>query len=207
MSSERTAALVALVWSETLRPPLLGLEPPIALETARVAPNAQAIAFFRELEEKGNRGPLLQVPDALHMAPGIVLSLYHGRRTSHCWSSFTPPEVAAALDLVQRLPDAETLRAARELGFTTLVVDGEAEQRAYAPFARAHEGGLLRHLHGDGRRSAWEIRALSAPGSAPPGARAGASRRRRGRGRGGGAAARAGRRACAGASPGRPLRA
>ncbi|MDJ0852019.1 MAG: hypothetical protein QNK04_26915 [Myxococcota bacterium] len=45
-----------------LRPPWLGLEPRVAYTMHALAPDPEAVAFFRSLEARGSRGPLLAVP-------------------------------------------------------------------------------------------------------------------------------------------------
>jgi hypothetical protein len=53
---------IALVWVDTLRPVTLGFEPPVARALFRLVPDPEAIAFFETLAEKGNTGPIFEMP-------------------------------------------------------------------------------------------------------------------------------------------------
>lgn len=52
----------------------------------------------------------------------ILLSAWHGRRTSSCYGSAAMPLAAKLEELALRLPERPALAELRDLGFTTLVV-------------------------------------------------------------------------------------
>jgi hypothetical protein len=123
------AALLAVAAADVLRLPVaipgLAPRPPWRLEEIR--PDDASIAFFRELERQGNRGPLLELPlgDRRHLLEDtsrILLAGYHGRRTSACFGSYRPPGREALEALASRLPAERSVRELRALGFTTVLV-------------------------------------------------------------------------------------
>ena len=89
------AALVAVVFIETLRP---GLPARFHFEMRPLRPPEHAIAFFEELAALGNAGPLMELPvDGPSLDRGstsMLLSAYHHRRTSRCYNSFLPASAA-----------------------------------------------------------------------------------------------------------------
>lgn len=158
-------ALVAIAWIDVVRPPLPGLPPRVPLQTFALAPDAPTLAFYRTLAASGNAGPLLEVPMDDQRAAGVLLSLWHRRRTSRCYGSYSPPVVEAVIRIAGRLPGRDAVLAAGELGFTTIVVRTRSLRKAFDAFARTPEGRVLRPVHRDGRRAAYEIRGV---GATPP---------------------------------------
>jgi hypothetical protein len=161
--------LVVLVFVESVAAGGLGLPSGVPVEAHAIRPAHDRLAFFEELERAGNRGPLLEVPIDFtrgHYTLGasseqLLLSAYHGRRTSGCYNSFVPPETRALEGLANGLPGLPALRAAAELGFTTIVVHhpGEREvlERWLERFEAAAAEGSLRLVHHSPDASAFEI--------------------------------------------------
>ncbi len=119
---------IALVWVDTLRPAALGFDPPVAREMFRLAPDPEALAFFETLAERGNTGPIFEMP--LPRTGGRVvwggtvrrlyLAGYHGRRTSACFGAHVPDR-SQLEEIALRLPRRDAIRTLRDLGFTTIV--------------------------------------------------------------------------------------
>jgi hypothetical protein len=161
--------LVLLAFVESVAAGSLGVASGVPVAALRMRPDAGRLAFFDALERAGNRGPLLEVPIDFargHYTLGaaseqVLLSAYHGRRTSGCYNSFVPPETRALEDLAHGLPAAPALRAARDLGFTTIVVHhpGEREvlERWLERFEAAASKDRLRRIHGTDAATAFEI--------------------------------------------------
>lgn len=155
--------LIAAAGVAALRP---GLPARFPVEPVRLRPARADIAFFEALERKGNRGPLFEVPVQLRVGLGgpgsaisqVLLSAYHGRRTSGCYNSILPRETRELSARAARLPEPSALGALRDLGFTTLVVH-HARAPALAPALDA--AGLAR-LHRTPSMSAWAL-----PGDGP----------------------------------------
>jgi hypothetical protein len=143
------AACVAWIFVETLRPPGLGLEPRFGYRWVAMRPAQEILDFFAELERRGDAGPIFELPTHFFGAPrGVLLSAYHHRRTSHCWSSFVPPQVREAQRRGVRLPNRRDLRALRALGFRTVVVYGSPYVARFEAFARTPAGArVLRPVH------------------------------------------------------------
>jgi hypothetical protein len=168
------AALIALAWVDALRPRTLGLEPRVEYRMVSLRPEAGALAFFEELERRGNRGPLLEAPihpkHAARISQAVLLSAYHGRRTSPCYNSFVPPVTSEVARLASDLPDPAALRALAQMGFTTVVAHHAPPAGPVATALRrrldaaAAAGAGLRRIHGDGERTAYAILAAAAGG-------------------------------------------
>jgi len=146
---------------------------PLGWQLEPVRPAQATIDFFTSLEERGNTGPMLELPidfgadDWTYPGPRrILLSFWHGRRTSACFGSFfRPPTRDEVVVHASALPAQAAIDALREMGFTTLVMHHEIPQmkamteRKYAR-AIGREGGL-RLVYQSEFASAWEI--LPAP--------------------------------------------
>ncbi len=139
-----------------------------AVESAVLRPHPDDLAFFEGLARAGNTGPLLELPlhveqlatggrgSAIHQ---VLLSTYHGRRTSGCYNSYLPASTTALLPLAERLPEVEALRALRAQGFSTLVVHQAAGPEIQERIARAAgPEGPLRRLRRSRLMAAYEIR-------------------------------------------------
>lgn len=164
-----TAALLALVWADALRPAFLGLTPRVRFEALTMRPPQPALDFYARLDRLGNRGPMLELPidrddngyafnDATLQH---LLSAYHHRRTSGCYSSFIPDEVRRLSEL-SPLTGPQALARARELGFTTVIVHhaserGRRTERRVRREARS-SGGRLVPIVRTRERSAYELR-------------------------------------------------
>jgi hypothetical protein len=157
------ALVVVLVALEVLALPHLGRETPrLRIDAIRPAP--ELLAFYAELEARGNRGPIVELPFesglGLFWAPKRILaSAWHHRRTSSCYASYTLPGREELAALVARLPEADAVRGLAALGFTTIVV--------HDPKGAFGSGWALRLARGTGRREArlrplHETRAASA---------------------------------------------
>ena len=107
-ASAVAVVLVLVVGLDILRAPAFGLERSYRWELQEIAPSAASLAFFDELERRGNRGPIFEVP-----VPA---------RTSACFGSYVPPEQSLLAALAAKLPDREAVDSLIRLGFTTLLV-------------------------------------------------------------------------------------
>jgi hypothetical protein len=166
----RPAVVTALVLAaalDTLRPPGLGLAPRVVFEMTPIAPTAEQVAFFRELEARGNAGPIAEVPldrrTQLRNNAAILLSAYHHRRTSACRNSFLPPQLGELEATLARRPAPSAVRELGALGFTTVVVHHEsgsprleALRRRFATSAR-EPGAALVPIHATRALSAYAI--------------------------------------------------
>jgi len=160
-------ALALLAFTTTLRPALLGLEPPVEYRALAARPSDEELDFFARLEASGSRGPLLEVPigleNRLERTHQILLISYHRRRTSSCYNSYLPPEFDEVEALGQALPDAGPLDRLRELGFGTVVVhhpSGRNLRRLYAAKIAAAAGrpqSRLRPILASESLTAYEI--------------------------------------------------
>jgi hypothetical protein len=149
-------ALVAAAFVDTLRPSSLGLTPPVSYRPLPMRPPDATLDLFERLARLGNAGPLLELPidrrdkdySFNRATSQHLLTAYHRRRTSGCYSSFIPPAVQR-LARLGPLTEAGTLDRIRALGFTTLVVDRRvAGGAAAAEIERAarESGGRLEYL-------------------------------------------------------------
>jgi hypothetical protein len=154
--------LVAFVAVDVLRPGAAGFAVSDGYEYLRARPPKKALAFFRELEALGDRGPLYEVPSGGFRGQGraVLLSAYHGRRTSACASSYRTPEQKKLEVLASRLPEEAALRSLGEAGFTTLILH-HGLGSSYAPHFRTRleesPSPLLRELQSSGRLTAYAI--------------------------------------------------
>jgi hypothetical protein len=141
---------------------------PLRWQLEPVRPAQATIDFFDALEAEGNTGPMLELPvdfradDSTYPGPRrILLSFWHGRRTSACFGSFLPPSRTKIIAQEGALPAKPALDALRDLGFTTLVMHHEVwlikalSEKKYAHAIRP--GGGLRLVHESEMASAWEI--------------------------------------------------
>jgi hypothetical protein len=191
-----SAALVALAFVAMLRPAWLGLEPRAAFDPEPVAASAAELAFFQALERQGNAGPLLELPmqagNLTARSRRVLLSAYHGRPTSACYSSYEPRETQELPQLAARLPEPAARARLAELGFTTLIFHRSSGDSPYARLSAHTEQRLragLTLLHETPERAAY---ALAAPAQSRRPSPAGpfTPRRSRGAGPGGPSAAR-----------------
>jgi hypothetical protein len=122
-ASAASIGLVALAFVYTLR---VGFPDSHAYHPQPMSPPDHLLRFYEELEEKGNRGPVIEMPvDDLGLGRGsmsIMMAAYHHRRTSRCYNSYFSAGVQQAWDLAKALPDPEVVRGLGELGFTTVVI-------------------------------------------------------------------------------------
>ncbi len=124
-------ALILGVFLVTVRPPLLGMEPPTTYAPQATRPPAKLLAFFASLESPGDVGPILELPFRRkrlgddgrgrfllpyrlsyfsEQAQQVLLAAYHGRRTSGCAASIIPPEREALHELEDRVSRRPVLR-------------------------------------------------------------------------------------------------
>jgi hypothetical protein len=130
LSQAPAAALVLVTAAVVLLPDRLGLGPAAALESVRLRPPEQTLAFYEELEHRGDTGPMLELPIDLDSTEYLMngagmqtlLTAYHHRRTSGCYNAKRPPELATVEALAARLPDPKAWAALRAMGFRTIVV-------------------------------------------------------------------------------------
>lgn len=125
------AVLVALIFVVTLRPASLGLDPVARYRGFEIRPDAEKLAFFEALEQAGNTGPIFEAPIKEQAAGSflasrrMVTALFHGRRTSACYSSYVPAIRDEHLALSKDLVTPRSIDRLRGLGFTTLIVHHE----------------------------------------------------------------------------------
>ena len=174
------AALVALALVACFGWPFAG-QSRYRWQLEDVHPPDATIAFFRELTIQGNDGPLFEVdrpwasgerplvvaPDAMPTAERILLSSWHGRRTSSCYRSTFQPSSRRLKLLANQVPARPALSRLRELGFTTLLLHhppGEPSLLWLQSFEIAAAGPepTLRLLNRNDELSAYEILADAA---------------------------------------------
>jgi hypothetical protein len=167
------AAVVLAAYLDTLRPASLGFEPRLRYRMADRAPPAEAVAFYRTLEELGDRGPVAEAPlgkpGLRQRSFGVLLSAYHHRRSWACLPSYRPPSTHRVVDLLRAVPHPGAVRELADLGFATLVVYHERERplsdrlrRAVESLAEGPQAPLAR-IHATERISAYSLR-----GGRPP---------------------------------------
>lgn len=156
-------AIIVVAALDVLRPAALGFEPRLHFDPVGIRPSRSSLAFFERLEALGNTGPVLEVPvvgraGETAVAP-ILLSGWHGRRTSACFGSYEPPERARVEELARELPAREAVQELYRLGFTTVLVHERGEAPLHARFdAAASRGDAgLRRLHGSRTVAAYAI--------------------------------------------------
>jgi hypothetical protein len=157
-------ALLAVAYVDQLRPRSLGLEPRLAYSWFEVRPEERSLAFFRELEALGSAGPVLEVPTThtpQAASAAILLTEYHGRRTSQCYGSFHPPVSERVRELGAAMPAPAAAAELRELGFRTVLVHHPTAFHAplrlrYRNFA-LRQPALLRGQHANAWASAYAI--------------------------------------------------
>lgn len=164
--------LVVLATLETARPAALGFRPLHGYEAIRIRPDDATLALYGQLAERMQEGALLEVPASslrvVQVAESVLLTAYHGRPTSHCYSPFLPEETRRVRRLARRAPDEASLDALAALGFRGLVVHHPPEEQGsqlgrlrYAEYARGAGAERLEHVGGDARRTTYLIRAAS----------------------------------------------
>ncbi len=151
----------------TLRPGWIGLEPRPRYEAVVVRPAPARLDFFRELERRGDAGPLLELPlrgmvpvSLQALSQRIMATAWHRRRTSACYGSLAPPGRERLLELAAALPEREAVVELHALGFRTLVLHGKSRFAALherIDTAAAAQDAPLRSLHRDEARSAWAL--------------------------------------------------
>jgi hypothetical protein len=157
-------ALLLVSFGDQLRPRTLGLEPRLEYAWFRVRPEETTLGFFRELEARGDRGPLFEVPTdhtPWAASAAILLTGYHGRRTSWCFGSFHPPIADRVRALGPEMPAADAVEELRGMGFRSVLVHHPTRLQAplrerFRAFSRRHPG-LLRPLHETPSLSAYSI--------------------------------------------------
>jgi hypothetical protein len=161
------ALILVLAFVDVMKPPVLGLSPGFEFTPFDIRPSEESIAFYEALAEKGNDGPLLQVPvtpRALFRVTAVLLeSAYHERPVGQCYNSYLSPEVEHLKVLGDRAPEASALDELREMGFTTLVLthpllqaNGSGRLAEFEAAASGHDARLS-VVHGAGHRTAYAI--------------------------------------------------
>jgi hypothetical protein len=153
---------------------------PTAWTLDAIAPEPERIAFFEQLALMHNEGPLLELPldgnrNLVFLAgpSRILMSAWHGRRTSACFGSYKSPLRAEIAGWVDELPARRAVDALRGLGFTTLVLHngrgplGVWINTKVPAYERASSGPdpSLRVLQRTDEMSAYEL--LPSSGEAP----------------------------------------
>lgn len=182
------AALVAVAYVDTLRPAVLGLTPRQSYRLVELRPDPERLAFFRELEAKGNRGPLYEIDLPRRLKPTetvpLLAAAYHRRPTSKCYNSYAHSPADA---LWSKVADPAALAELHAMGFTTLVMhpprfnpEGHALLRRIGALRRRTGDRYLVDLGSGGGLRAWRITGARPPAgsrSDPRAARAGPWRR------------------------------
>jgi len=160
-------ALILTAYIVTLRPAVLGLEPPTGFSRISSEPRAETIEFYETLANLGNAGPLLEVPSGpMYVAESsrrAWLSAYHHRRTSSCYNSFRPPRSHEVSALSSELPDRNAIASLRAMGFTTLVVHhpspSQGRRKLLAELAEAEKepNPMLQLLHETTTMTAYSL--------------------------------------------------
>jgi len=174
-------ALILLVFLVTVRPPVLGMEPPTSYAPRATRPPAKLLAFFASLESPGDVGPILELPFRRkrlgddepgrfllpyrlryfsEQAQQVLVAAYHGRRTSGCVASIIPPEREALHELEDRVWHRQVLRELARIGFTTIVVHHRAQhagQLAGLQREAQRVNPWVRRVGGDGYRTAFAL--------------------------------------------------
>jgi len=179
---ERLGALVSgllifLALVEVARPAALGLDPRIQYVPYAMRPPEQELVFLERIAELDGAGPVLELPfnpkDLDQASRAVLLAAYHRRRTSQCFNSYHPPEVARVKAVSDRLPSERALRELDEMGFTTILIHPEpapgvpkARRRWRQEFEAARSSPGLRLIAEDGERSAWAIVVSRSPAGA-----------------------------------------
>ena len=159
--------LVAASFLVVARPTWHGLEPVIRYEAVEIRPDAGVREFYRELTARDDGGALLELPMRPRLREKvrrISMLSDHGRRTSTCENSFSPPEHEEVARLVRRIPSRGALTQLREMGFTTIVLHhpagrkGSSVQPLRRELDRAVSIGSIEPLGATRQRSAFAIR-------------------------------------------------
>jgi hypothetical protein len=148
---------------------------PLRWQLVPVRPSQASIDFSRALAEEG-KSPLLEVP--LDFVDGdwgpvgpqrILLSAWHGRRTSACFGSFRPTERGSLAERAAELPNRWAIDEVRRLGFGVIVVhhdDALLRELTRGRYAQAvREGWGVRELSRSDSMDAYEILPVSAEGA------------------------------------------
>jgi len=149
------AGLVAVVTLVITLPYRAGWTAGGQLEAVALRPDPKEIAFAEEIGRVAGPGAIFELPfdhaggATVTLGPErVLLSYYHRRRTSGCYSSYSP-QGRQELGRMTRAPlGRAALESLRRQGFETLVLHGrDRPQNGYAPnlkaLARNHDLRLL----------------------------------------------------------------
>ena len=124
--------IVAVVRLEVMSPYWPGFTAAARLRGLEIRPDAESIAFFQELGRVAGPGAIFELPfdhaggGKVGLGPDrVLLSFYHRRRTSGCYSSYPAAGRFELAQIVAPPLGRESLAALHDQGFTTLVVHGE----------------------------------------------------------------------------------
>jgi hypothetical protein len=170
-------AAIAACWLVLLVTGFPGSVPATPYRPIPARPDQDKIVFFEELADQHNAGPVFEVPMKAKAAGTylasrrMVMTLFHGRRTSACYSSYVPPVQAEYLDLSRRLFEPGTLERLDDAGFETLVlhhdIDGARELLLALEETAKRGDAPIRRIHSSPGQSAWSIRVPSGPDPRP----------------------------------------
>ncbi|HEX5067559.1 MAG TPA: hypothetical protein VFY49_15680 [Myxococcota bacterium] len=148
---------------------------PLRWQLEPVRPSPASIDFSRALAEEGE-SPLLEVP--LDFVDGdwgpvgpqrILLSAWHGRRTSACFGSYRPTQRDELAKHARELPYRWAVDEVRRMGFGVIVVhhdDAQVREATRGRYAKAiREGSGLRALRESETMDAYEILPVPAEGA------------------------------------------
>ncbi|MCS5636297.1 MAG: hypothetical protein NZ990_07250 [Myxococcota bacterium] len=131
--------VLGLAAVDILAPPIPGFTAGGSAEGLDIRPSNESIGFFEQLGETGPPGWILELPfdhgsgTTVKLAPErILLSFYHRRRTSACYSAYPPRGRAALARSVETPLDAEALRVLQDQGFGLIVLHQPDRAKTYA---------------------------------------------------------------------------
>jgi hypothetical protein len=178
--ARRRAVCAAALCAALLAAVGLGVVPAVPYKAVRQRPPEARLEFFQALAAHGNRGPLLELPLVAGVewwsraSSSLLVSAYHRRETSECFSSFTEAHLTPELRrAAERIPSPDALEAIRAFGFTTVLVHqgsaADSGNQLADRLARAAEapGAALRLAGSSDGIVAFELVAQPATRSAP----------------------------------------
>ncbi len=169
-------AIVAFALLDIMGPRLPGFTASGRVEGIDIHPEHERIAFSEELGRLASPGPIFELPfdhgggTSVAFGPErVLLSFYHRRKTSACYSAFPPRSRETLADSVRPPLDREGIQQLQRMGFETLVLHGPNRPgNVYAADLKrlANEPApLIEALLDSSHRVAYSIVARPEPGN------------------------------------------
>jgi len=124
-------AIVAFALLDIMGPRLPGFTAASRVEGLDIHPEHERIAFSEELGRLASPGPIFELPfdhgrgTTVAFGPErVLLSFYHRRKTSACYSAYPPQSRGALADSVRPPLNREGIHQLPRMGFETLVLHG-----------------------------------------------------------------------------------